>query len=74
RSLDGPWLLYDNRNDPYQLDNLAGKSDHVALQTRLDTVLQRKLKETDDEFLPGRHYVEKWGYKTDASGTVPYTP
>jgi len=74
RSLDGPWLLYDNRNDPYQLDNLAGKSDHVALQTRLDTVLQRKLKETDDEFLPGRQYVEQWGYKTAANGTVPYTP
>ena len=27
-----------------------------------------------DEFLPGQEYIRKWGYKTDANGTVPYRP
>jgi len=74
RDLNGPWLLYDNQNDPFQLDNLVGKPELSAKQAELETILQRKLKEQKDEFLPARTYIEKWGYKVDASGTVPYTP
>ncbi len=74
RSLDGPWLLYDNQTDPYQLDNLVGRAEHAALQADLEQQLQGKLKETNDAFLPGGEYVAKWGYKTAANGTVPYTP
>lgn len=74
RTLDGPWLLFDNLKDPYQLDNLAGKPEHAALQTKLDTRLKNKLAAQHDEFLPGANYIAKWGYKVDANGTVPYTP
>jgi arylsulfatase A-like enzyme len=74
RTLDGPWLLYDNHEDPYQLDNLVGQSRHGDLQAKLDAVLRRKLKDTRDKFLPGAAYVEKWGYPIDPTGTVPYTP
>lgn len=74
RSLDGPWLLYDNQTDPYQLDNLVGRPEHAALQADLEQQLQARLKETNDAFLPGDEYVAKWGYKTAANGTVPYTP
>lgn len=74
RSLDGPWLLYDNQEDPYQLENLVGKPDRAALQAELDAALQRRLRETNDEFLPGEKYIAKWGYKTDANGTVRYAP
>ena len=33
-----------------------------------------KLKQQNDEFLPGEAYIKKWGYKVNADGTVPYTP
>ena len=74
RDLDGPWLLYDNVKDPLQLDNLVGKPEHAKLQAELDALLQRKLKEQQDEFKPGADYIAKWGYKVDARGTMRYTP
>jgi arylsulfatase A-like enzyme len=74
RDLSGPWLLYDNEKDPFQLDNLVGKPDHAKLQAELDALLTRKLAEQHDEFLPGPDYIAKWGYKVDAKGTAPYAP
>ncbi|MDP6045909.1 MAG: sulfatase [Phycisphaerae bacterium] len=72
RDLKGPWLLYDNKTDPYQKDNLVGKPESAELQKRLDATLTAKLKSTDDEFLAGQKYIAKWGYKVNARGTVPY--
>ena len=73
RDLNGPWLLYDNENDPYQMENLCNKPDYAALQRRLDKELYTLLQQTDDEFLPGPEYIKKWGYQVDENGTVPYT-
>lgn len=73
RRLDGPWLLYDNEADPYQLENLVGKPEHSAIQEELDERLRGMLKEARDEFLPGIEYIKRWGYTVDESGTVPYT-
>lgn len=72
RTLDGPWLLYDNEADPYQMTNLAGKREHAALQRSLDARLQRMLDQREDEFLPGPVYAAEWGYELDETGTVPY--
>ncbi|NLX97449.1 MAG: sulfatase [Rhodopirellula sp.] len=74
RTLAGPWLLFDNQADPYQLDNLIDKPQHAQLQSQLESVLQRKLQEAGDQFLRGEAYIEKWAYQVDASGTVPYAP
>jgi arylsulfatase A-like enzyme len=73
RDLKGPWLLYDNAQDPYQLSNLRSQPEHAALQANLDALLTRKLKETNDAFLSGAEYIKKWGYEVDESGTVRYT-
>ncbi len=73
RSLDGPWLLYDNENDRYQQHNLIGEAKHAALKSDLDGRLNQELKLRKDEFRPGKEYLQKWGYQTDAKGTVPYT-
>ncbi len=73
RSLDGPWLLYDNQRDPFQQDNLCGKSQTAELQAGLETRLQQMLQQTGDDFRPGGEYIRTWGYTTDAQGTVPYT-
>ncbi len=74
RSLDGPWLLYDNQQDPYQENNLIGRPESAGVQAELDAKLSEKLKALGDEFLPGEAYIKKWGYQTDASGTVRYAP
>ncbi len=74
RDLNGPWLLYDDKADPYQTNNLVNNSKYLKLQRRLDTLLTRKLKQQNDEFLLGEAYIKKWGYKVNADGTVPYTP
>lgn len=71
RDLNGPWLLFDNEADPYQLDNLAGKPEHAALQARLEGELRRLLAKTGDDFQPGPSYIRKWGYAVDATGTAP---
>jgi len=73
RDLNGPWLLYDNEKDPYQLNNLCNKAEYSGLQKKMEAVLSKKLKQTNDEFLPGAEYIRKWNYVVDKSGTVRYT-
>ncbi|MFC1736480.1 sulfatase, partial [Candidatus Hydrogenedentota bacterium] len=72
KDLDGPWLLFDNQEDPYQRDNLYDRSEHAKLQEKLEGILARKLKETKDEFLSGEAYVKKWGHRVGKSGTVSF--
>jgi arylsulfatase A-like enzyme len=72
RDLHGPWLMFDNVVDPWQTNNLAGKPGSAQLQAALEEVLQRKLREAKDKFLPGEEYIRQWGYKVDATGTIPY--
>jgi len=72
RALEGPWLLFDNQEDPYQLNNLIGKEKYSDIQDELDQKLMQRLKDRNDDFLPGEKYIEKWGYETDERGTVPY--
>jgi arylsulfatase A-like enzyme len=73
RDLNGPWLLYDNKQDPYQLNNLCNEPEHRKLQNELESILTQKLKQTNDEFMPGPEYIKKWGYEVDESGTVMYS-
>ena len=74
RDLKGAWLLYDNRTDPYQTDNVANQPKYSKLQGRLEATLARKLKERHDDFLPGEAYTEKWGYQVDANGKTSVRP
>ena len=71
----GPWLLYDNLTDPYQMHNMAeditrGKDEDgqmALLQEQLHKRLCEKLIEAGDEFLPGYIYMNKWGYTKDVN-------
>jgi len=74
RDLTGPWLLYDNQEDPYQQTNLCNESTHADVQATLEALLQRKLADVRDEFLPADEYIARWGYIVNENGTVPYTP
>jgi len=74
RDLNGPWLLFDNEKDPYQMNNLVDDDQYNDLKSELDNLLTERLKKNGDEFLPGMQYVKKWGYPVDSTGTVPYSP
>lgn len=74
RDLSGPWLLYDNRKDPFQLENLVDRDTYKSCQEKLDKQLSCLLQERGDSFLPGEYYIKKWGYQVNEEGTVEYTP
>ncbi len=61
RNTDGPWLLFDNETDPYQMCNLVGSTEHVDVQRTLESRLQHRLAELGDEFLDGQAYLERDG-------------
>ena len=70
RDLKEPWLLYDNYKDPYQLNNLIGKPESASLQAELEKVLQQKLAEVKDEFLPANEYMTRWKYRYDGKDSL----
>ena len=74
RDLNGPWLLFDNREDPYQTRNLAGDTGSSPVVRRLDDELSRKLKSIGDEFLPGEEYYRRYHIRLNSSGDTFYAP
>jgi arylsulfatase A-like enzyme len=69
RSIHGPWLLYDNQTDPYQMNNLIGKSR--SLQSTLDRELDAELKRRKDDFLPAAEYLRRAGLSHYREANVP---
>jgi arylsulfatase A-like enzyme len=59
RSIQGPWLLYDNRRDPFQMHNLCGQPRSRAIQSALDTQLNVWLRRLEDKFLPAADYLQR---------------
>jgi len=72
RDLRGPWLLFDDRSDPYQTNNLVNQPQSAKLQRQLDRQLRRKLTARGDDFLAGPEYLRRWHYQVDPNGTMPY--
>jgi len=62
RNTDGPWLLYDNLEDPYQMNNLINQNHAEDIQNKLELQLQERLTELGDEFLDSRVYIERAGH------------
>jgi len=74
RDLNGPWLLYDIKKDPYQMDNLVNTPDFTEVQAELDRLLQSMLDAHNDTFMHGDELLASWGYEVDETGTIPYEP
>lgn len=74
RDLNGPWLLYDNKTDPYQLQNLIVDTELSDLRHSLDKELTARLEVLGDRFERGDDYIRRWDYTVDRTGTVPYGP
>ncbi len=47
---DRPWCLFDNREDPYQMNNLIDDPGHVAVRQKLESSLREWLASAEDPF------------------------
>ncbi len=73
KDLNGPWLFFDNKKDPYQMNNLVDKKEYLSLINSFDLLLMNRLKANSDQFLTGLEYVKKYNYPLlDKTETVPY--
>lgn len=70
RDLNGPWLLYDNLVDTFQMNNLIGFDEYIYIQSDLENQLQKLLEKTNDDFLSGDEYMKKWGYSWDENDSL----
>ncbi len=73
RDLSGPWLLFDNQKDPFQMNNLVKEAKYQQIRIELESELNHLLAKNKDKFLPGLEYIKKWNYVIDKTGTIPYT-
>jgi hypothetical protein len=73
RRLDGPWLLYDNQDDPFQMKNLIDTPEKTALQSSLEQRMSELLADRNDGFLPAQAYLDRFGFVVDERGPIPYT-
>ncbi len=73
RDSDGPWLLYDNLEDPCQMNNLIDNPEHADLQATLEAQLQSQLKQIGDKCPSKDEALAQWGYTINPGGEIPYT-
>ncbi len=63
---EGPILLFDDLEDPYQMDNLAGNPAYADIQEDLERQLRTELSEIGEEdFQPKDYYIDKWGFEIE---------
>lgn len=73
KMLDGPSRLFDNELDPLQMNNLVNKPEYAKLQEKLELKLQEELNKIGDDFRPRQYYLDKWNYKVNKGGAIPYS-
>ena len=62
RTPEGPFMLFDHLQDPWQMNNLADKPEASEIQQELDNQLNRELLSIHDENFTTRDvYLKKWG-------------
>ena len=74
RSLAGPWLLYDNTDDPCQLRNLINDPTHATRAAELDVRLTARLQEVGDDFTDGREIIKRANIALNEQGDIAILP
>ena len=70
RTMDKPLFLYDNREDPYQMQNLIDDSKHAETQARLDGLMVAHMENVGDNLRPRNVYYQRLGIECDHRGKV----
>lgn len=70
---DGPWMLYDNKKDPYQLANVVNTPEYNNLQIEMHQHLWRRLETRGDVFRKGKDMIAEAGFQVDERGDPVYS-
>ncbi len=70
RTIDQPWLLYDNLNDPYQMENLIDDPASNGVREHLDSLMRAHMARIGDEMMPRDHYYQRFNIVFDQRGKV----
>lgn len=70
RTIDRPWLLYDNLEDPFQMRNLIDEPQCRGLAVKLEGQMQALMARIGDRFLPKEDYYRQFGIELDHRGKV----
>lgn len=60
KAAERPNLLFDNKNDPYQMTNLAGEPKHSRTLERFRKMLAARMKSLNDTFEQCTWYRDNW--------------
>lgn len=71
RTLEKPWILYNDTSDPHQLDNLLDSNDHAELMQNMEQLMQTWLQRIGDPFESTDQVVEKY-YQGSQDGVMPH--
>ena len=58
-------MIFDDVNDPYQMDNLYNLPEFATVQKELENKLRQQLVKIGDDFYPRDYYLKKWNYVLD---------
>lgn len=73
-SPDGAIMLFDDRKDPEQLNNLANQKAFKRVQKKLDKELKAQLKDiADEDFKHRDYYLDRWNLKLNGGRVVDYS-
>ncbi len=70
RTIDRPWLLYDNQEDPFQLVNRIDDPACTTLAADLEQAMCAHMTAIGDELLPKERYYERFRIKVDQRGKL----
>lgn len=70
RTIDRPWLLYDNVEDPCQLRNLVDEPGSQGVARDLEARMQALMDGIGDRFEPKEAYYRKFDVQLDHRGKV----
>lgn len=73
RGLEGPWMLFNDHEDPFQMRNLLEEPEFAELGAQMDARLQAELDRIGGDFRRPEAYVEAWGYQVDHRFSIPYS-
>lgn len=73
RTPEGPFMLFDDLQDPWQLNNLADKPEASEIQEDLDSQLKNELLHIHDENFKTRDfYLKRWGLELNKDHIVEF--
>jgi arylsulfatase A-like enzyme len=73
RTEEGPWVLYDLHDDPYEMKNLARDPSHAPLRARMEAELATWMERTGDSWaFDSTAHVEDGGrlYRFEAFSSI----